>query len=312
MTFDRGMESPLAALVEVARKQYGLFTRSQALQLGFSNSWLLRRVRSGLLIREYMSVIRFSAVPSSFQQRLMAECLRAPGKVWASHRGSGCFWDLDDVPDGLVEVTSVVDIRSDRPDVVIHRTKEMPDRDVTLVLGIPVTTVHRTLIDLGAVVDRDTVEVALECALRRHITSLDRLTRRLDAIGNSGRRGAGVLQKIIHAREPGAPPTDSALEIRFVQLLRRNRIPLPVRQRVVRDSRGFVARVDFEYPEAQVVIEVDSRKHHLGAAEWERDLRRRNRLTGAGKRVLHVTYHRMQTDQAGLIEEIRSALSLSD
>ena len=107
-----------------------------------------------------------------------------------------------------------------------------------------------------------------------------------------------------------SPPTDSALEVRFIQLLRRGRLPVPVRQRVVRDDRGFVARVDFEYIDSGIVIEVDSRKHHLRVTAWERDLRRRNRLTSAGKRVLHVTHERMETDPAGLIDEISRAIGV--
>ena len=302
--------TPVAALGLLAHGQFGLFTREQALSLGLTNRWLRRRIRSGLPTPEYFEVFRFSAVPPSFHQRLLAVCLRAPGKIWVSHRGAGAFWDLDEVPRNIVEVTSLVGMRVDPTKVVLHRTQRIPQKDITSVLGIPVTTVHRTLIDLGAAMDRDAVEVALECALRRRITSIDRLLRRLEAIGASGRRGAGVLKDILDARELGAPPTDSALEVRFIQLLRRGRLPVPVRQRVVRDDRGFVARVDFEYIDSGIVIEVDSRKHHLRVTAWERDLRRRNRLTSAGKRVLHVTYERMETDPAGLIDEISRAIGV--
>jgi very-short-patch-repair endonuclease len=303
--------SALAALAALAHTQFGLFTRAQANSLGFSNRWLQRQIKSGLLTQEYFDVFRFAAVPPSFHQQLMAVCLRAPGKVWVTHRGAGGFWDLDEVPRNVVEVTSLVDMRVDQRKVLLHRTKDMLKTDVTRVMALPVTTVHRTLIDLGAVLDRDSVEVALECALRRRITTIDRLGRRLDVIGRNGRRGAGVLKAILAAREPGAPPTDSALEVRFIQLLRWGKLPLPLRQRVVRDGRGFVARVDFEYVELGLVIEVDSRRHHLRADEWERDLRRRNRLTTAGKRVLHVTHQRMERDPQGLIDEIARALALS-
>ena len=301
----------LAELATLAYAQFGLFTRAQALSRGFTNRWLQRQIDSGLFIREYPDIYRFAAVPQSFHQKLMAVCLRAPGKIWVSHRAAGAFWDLDDVSPNVIEVTSLVGMRIDPSKVVLHRTKEMPGQDVTCVRGIPVTTVHRTLIDLGAVVDRDTVEVAFECGLRRRITSIGRLRRRLDAIGRSGRRGAGVLKAILEDRDPTAPPTGSALEVRFIQLLRSRRLPLPIRQRVVRDDRGFVARVDFEYVGLGIVIVVDSRRHHLRAAEWERDLRRRNRLTTAGKRVLHVTYLRMETDADGLIDEITRALGIS-
>ena len=310
MDIPQRKHTPLAALAALANSQLGLFTRAQAHSFGLTNRWLSRRTRSGLLVPEYFDVFRFSATPQSFHQRLMAVCLRAPGRVWVSHRGAGGFWDLDDVPRNVVEVTSLVDMRVDPRKVILHRTTCMPKWDVTSVSGLPITTVHRTLIDLSSVVDRDSVEVALECALRRRITSIDRLRRRLEAIGTNGRRGTGVLRAILEIREPGAPPTGSALEVRFIQLLRRRKLPLPIRQRVVRDDRGFVARVDFEYVEQGLVIEVDSRKHHLGAAEWERDLRRRNRLTSAGKRVLHVTHRRMEKDPEGLIDEIARALGV--
>jgi very-short-patch-repair endonuclease len=185
----------------------------------------------------------------------------------------------------------------------------MPKRDTCFLGRIPVTTVHRTLIDLGAVARADVVEAAMESALRRGMTTIERLERRLDELGGRGRRGAGVLRKVLDRREPGAPPTDSGLETQFVQLLLRGRLPQPTRQHVVRDEDGFVARVDFEYIGRDVIIEVDSRQHHLRVKEWEKDLRRRNRLTGQGKRVLHVTYRRMKTDPDGLIEEIRTALT---
>ena len=79
---------------------------------------------------------------------------------------------------------------------------------------------------------------------------------------------------------------------------------------MIRNEDGFVARVDFEYVGRDIIIEVDSRKHHLRLKEWEQDLRRRNRLTAQGKRVLHVTYRRMTADPNGINDEIRSALRL--
>jgi very-short-patch-repair endonuclease len=66
--------------------------------------------------------------------------------------------------------------------------------------------------------------------------------------------------------------------------------------------------VDFAYPDAGVIVEVESRKHHLGPTDWERDLRRHNRLAAHGKRVLRITYQRMLTDSDGVAAEIRTAL----
>jgi len=301
-------DGPEAALARIAAAQEGLFTRRQALEVGLDACWVSRRRKSGLIVREYERVYRFAGAPQSLKQQLKAITLRAPGKVWVSHRGSGGFWQLDDVPAGTLEFTTSAGIKAASRAIHLHSVNGMPARDVTEVSGLPITTVHRTLIDLGAVVDADTVEIALECALRRRITTVDRLIRRLDEVGGRGRRGSGVLRAVLERRDPAAPPTDSALEVRFLLLVRRHRLPVPIHQQVIRDENGFVARVDFAYPEAGVIIEVESRKHHLSPADWERDLRRHNRLATQGKRVLRITYKRMLDDSNGVAAEIRAAL----
>jgi hypothetical protein len=53
--------------------------------------------------------------------------------------------------------------------VLVHRAKRLDPCDVTEVDGIPVTSVARTLCDLGAVVPQDAVEAALDSALRRGV-----------------------------------------------------------------------------------------------------------------------------------------------
>jgi very-short-patch-repair endonuclease len=297
-------------LTRLARSQYGVFTRHQAHTCGLTDDSLWRRTKSGLLVAESKNVLRFAVVPQSFKQMLLALCLRAPGRIWVSHRAAGALWQLDDVPPEVVEVTSLISIAPSRSDVVVHRVADMPSRDTCLLAGIPVTTVHRTLIDLGAVAGADVVEAAMESALRRRMTTIERLEARMGEIGGRGRR-AGVLRRVLARREPGAPPTDSGLETQFVQLLRRGRLPQPSRQQVVRDESGLVARVDFEYLGRDIVIEVDSRKHQLRMREWEKDLKRRNRLTTQGKRVLHVTYRRMKTEPQGILDEIRAALRVT-
>jgi very-short-patch-repair endonuclease len=299
-----------AALARFAAGQYGLFTSEQAEAFDIDKYGISRRLASGLVVREHPTVFRFSAVPTSFRQQLKAVTLWKPGQIWASHRGAAGFWQLDEVPEGTIEVSTSTNLRTKRPDVILHRTKVVPRRDITEVTRIPVSTVHRTLIDLGAVVEADIVELALECALRRRMTSLDRLIRRLADASGPGFRGSGVLRLVLERRDPLAPPTESALETKFLQLLRRHRLPIPQRQRVVRDESGFVARVDFICPKAHLVIEVDSRRHHLSPHDWERDLQRRNRLTAAGKKVMHVTYARIKNDPDRLAAEIAGALGV--
>jgi very-short-patch-repair endonuclease len=163
-------------------------------------------------------------------------------------------------------------------------------------------------IDIGEASSQDDVELAYECARRRRQTHDQRLKRRLQGLGLKGRKGCATLDRIIALHEAKAP-TGSALEVRFLQLNRRFRLPDPQCQRIIRDRDGSVARVDFIYPGTVVIVEVDGRSVHSRARQLETDLRRRNRLTSDGYCVLHVTYERMRTDPSGVAREIGLALA---
>jgi very-short-patch-repair endonuclease len=295
--------APGEQAVVIARllaRQDGLITRGQARALGLSDGAIQRRLASDLWVREFPSVFRDVTVPVSWQQKLKALTLRRPGRAWISHRAACAFWQLDGFDPGPLELTTVCDLRRG-DDFVVHRVRTMDATDVTHVANVPVTTVHRTLADVGSVADLDEVELALECALRRRITSIPRLYRRLEAL--SHHRGSAALHEVLRRRAAGAPATESALETRFVQFVRRHRLPAPDRQVRIRDDRGLTGRVDFYFSKARVIVEVQSRRYHLNAIAWERDLRRSNAMTSNGHRVLHVTAEQLRAG-ADLAAEI--------
>jgi very-short-patch-repair endonuclease len=286
-------------------KHYGLITREYLLSIGVSSSAICRKLKSGELRAVYRTVYRVAAAPRTWSQSILAPCLRKPGNVWVFGRTAGAFWELDGCDRAVIEVATVSCLRN-IDDVLIHRVAAMPSRDVAFVSNIPVTTVHRTLIDLGGLVDPESVEMALECALRRRITSIDRLSRLIQDTGTRGRRGAAVLSELLRKHEER--PTESALETKFAQFVRRHDLPTPTRQVKIRDEAGLLARVDFIWESERVIVEVDSRSHHMRRRQWEADLRRRNGLTSRGYWVLHVTYERLVRDPQGIADEIKSAL----
>jgi very-short-patch-repair endonuclease len=172
----------------------------------------------------------------------------------------------------------------------------------------PLTSVTRTLIDLGAACDEEAVEIALECALRRSLTSLPRLRRRLDELGGCGRRGCRTLRRILDLRGDGAP-AGSTLEVKYVRLARRGRLPRVERQVRVFDRDGLVARIDFAYPDVLLGIEVSGKGSHVGPAAEERDSRRHNRLTALGWRMLYFGWDDVVKRSDYVIHSVRSELA---
>jgi hypothetical protein len=153
---------------------------------------------------------------------------------------------------------------------------------VTVVDAIPGMTIERTLLSLGAVLPSSVVELALDAALRRELTTLDQVRSTLRRLGRPGRNGAGVLRHLVDRHDSETAITESVMETRLQQLLRRHALPMPIFQYEVRSGNRFVARVDAAYPECRVAIEYDSCEHHTGRAALVRDSPRRNALVGIG------------------------------
>jgi very-short-patch-repair endonuclease len=77
---------------------------------------------------------------------------------------------------------------------------------------------------------------------------------------------------------------------------------------VIRDGRGFVARVDLAYPAQKLAIEADGYRYHSGRQVWERDLARNNELGGLGWMLLHFTHHQVVNCGDEVITAIAKAL----
>ena len=80
------------------------------------------------------------------------------------------------------------------------------------------------------------------------------------------------------------------LERRFLQLVRLAGLPRPRTQVVHRKNGRHVARVDFLFDEAGVVIEVTGRLGHSTPTERARDAQRRNEFQDIGRRVYEYTW----------------------
>ncbi|HMC09399.1 MAG TPA: DUF559 domain-containing protein [Actinomycetota bacterium] len=302
-----GIEARLASQ-RLAAGQYGVISRAQALAVGLSPATIRRRVA----LEEWTvwlpgTYLTGSARPS-WRQALMAAALWAGTQAVVSHRAAAALFGLDGVKAGTVELTTTLSrrIRSDL--VTLHRTCRLPACDRTRIGPLPVTEMSRTLLDLGAVCDRDVVEAALETALRRGQTSIPKLRWRLAEIGGSGARGAGVLSAVIASRQPSTAPAESTLALRLERVLKEGGLPQPVREHEIWDRGRFVARVDCAYPETRLAIEADGWESHSGKASWQHDLRRRNALTALGWQVLNVTWQALSERPEEVLEQVRRVL----
>lgn len=301
---DRGTSSKRdgdARCARVAAGQYGLITLEQAAAAGLSRSQVARRVIGGTWIRISPGLFRMTSVPRSWEQSLLAACLTGRRLTAASHRSAARLHRLDGFESSIVEITG------SRPrSLRVHsHLSELSPREVTRRRNIPTTKLERTLRDLGAVVSPGRVEEAVDCALRKEATTVPRLFASLVSNRN-GHRGAAVLRQILAERDPDGAVSESRFETRLGALLRRGRLPIPIRQHEVSHRGRTVARCDLAYPEHRLAIEAMSVRWHFGRAALERDAQRRNALTRAGWRFIEITWGQMTNrpnDVIGLVAE---------
>jgi len=206
-----------------------------------------------------------------------------------SHVTAGRLWQLDGVRDASSRPEVTIPRRCDRRSslVIVHRTLSLPRSDRDRVEGIVVTSVTRTLVDLAASLGPSELELAVEDAFRRGLTTPVRLRHRFAQLEGRGRPGSQRLRALLDARG-SRPSTGSAAEVRLEQLMVKIGLPRPVRQyRIKHDGRAI--RVDFAYPDRRLAVEYDGLRWHTGRARIENDAERRNLLRDAGWSLVTIT-----------------------
>ena len=156
----------------------------------------------------------------------------------------------------------------------------MPARYVTVHDGIPITTVARTLVDLGEVVPDRLLERALEQAYIRRLLPVGALERPRARQCTEAR----ALRRLIAAERRTATVTRSELEERFLALVRSAELPDPeVNARLC----GY--EVDFLWRARRRVIEVDGHAYHSTRQATTHDRKKDNDLDTAGYGVTRFT-----------------------
>jgi very-short-patch-repair endonuclease len=305
------MTSADLELAHVASEHHGIVTRSQALGAGLSSHALDHRLRSGRWVMLHPGVYRVSGAPRTWRGDLLAVCFAAPGPGVASHRSAAALWRLPGGSEQHLEITCDRWQRAQSPGLIVHETGVLSAEDVTERDAIPCMTVERTLLSLGAVASASTVEIAVDTALRRGLTTIEALGAIVRRLGKRGRNGVGVLRRLVVLHDREASMTESEMETRLKQLLRRAGLPTPIVQYEIRHFGQFVARVDAAYPDLSLALEYDSYEHHTGRAALVRDSHRRNALVGIGWSTISVTAVDIYSGGDAVIGAIQAARARS-
>ena len=92
-------------------------------------------------------------------------------------------------------------------------------------------------------------------------------------------------------------------------VIRVNRLPMPLFNPSLYLDDVFLGRPDAWWPDAGVVAEVDSRAWHLSPEDWDRTRRRHDLMGEAGIIPLHFSPRELRREPAMVARRIRDALT---
>jgi len=302
------MSRTLRLLQEIGGRQHGVFSLAEAAGGGAAPSAVRYLARTGVVDRLYPGVFCLPGTTDSWHRRLMTALLVCGPEALASHRAAARLWGLAGAEQEIVEVLIRQGRRPRRLAALVHETDSESLLDRRCVANIPVTRIERTLLDYAGVVKPELAEVAFHDALTRGRTSLTRLAQALERLGRRGRPGTARLRTLLADRVGLGSTLESPLEIRFLRLVRATDLPTPVPQHEILDAAGgFVARVDFAYPDRRLAIELDGYAYHGPRQEWERDLARQNAIFAAQWHLRRFTSRDLDQRRQYVLDTVRAA-----
>jgi very-short-patch-repair endonuclease len=197
-------------------------------------------------------------------------------ELWGVRRRARRLWDAGVPGIPPVDVTVPTDSgRARRTGIRLRRSRTLSSAECTQRDGIPVTKPSRTLADIRPLVSPAQFNAAV---------------REAEYLG-------------LPLSEVRTDHTRSELEAKFLRLLRRHRLPQPV---VNVQLDRFI--VDFLWPDARLVVELDGWRGHGTRSAFEQDRARDAGLTLLRYEVLRFTWRQIEDDVPTVIATIRQLL----
>src|SRR3954452_4556194 len=253
------VQSSSAAAWALGREQHSVITRAQLLELGFNTDAIQHRLENGRLHRAGWGVYAVGRPELTRKGQWMAAVLGCGPGAALSHYSAAALLAIRPDRGGAIEISVPASRRPRSTEVIVHRRTEFEimHRD-----RIPVTTPTCTLIDLATRLTRDQLEAAVNQADKQDLTTPDALRAEVEELRR--RPGARALKKALDRRT--FTLTDSALERRFLRIVREASLPKP---RTQTEVSGF--RVDFYWPDLKLVVETDGLTYYRTPSEQARD-----------------------------------------
>ena len=293
----------------VIADQSGVVSVDQMLDHDMSRRTIRRLVGDGILVPVFPGIFRSATWPMGRDQVIRAAGLRNRHAALA-YTTAGQIHGLRKMHDDRVHLLLPHGSSPDLPGVVVHRCRRIdPDDVVELEDGRRVTSVARTLFDVGSIIGRHRLLSAFDHALDRQLVTLAQMSETTLRLFHKRRPGSKEIKFVLRARSAWSSAVQSDLEFRVLQAIRRSGLVMPQTQHELRLVDGSTIRFDFAWPRALVSLEVDHSFWHAGSDESRRDKRRDRLAAQAGWLTIRITEDDVMAGLDDVMDQLASVIS---
>lgn len=291
-------------VAELAAKQHGVVALRQLVEAGISADTVRRWVAAKRLVRLYRGVFAVGHGSLRPEGHYLAAVLACGLQAALSYRAAAALRGIRASSGSRIDVTAAGRFGRRKEGLRVHRGDRLHADEIGECCAVPCTTVSRTLLDLAVVLPQRGIEAAVETSERLAIFDLRSLTILLAR--HRGRRGTARLREVLAAFDAEVLRARTETEARFFHLCLDHTIPPPLVNRVV-EAGAERFEVDFQWPDACLIVETDSPYHDTTAAR-RRDAERDASLRRHGWTVIRCRWHDVVADAAPLVAQIKRHL----
>jgi hypothetical protein len=280
-----------------AHGAFGLVRRGPLLRAGVTKKEIEHRLKVGALLQEYPGIYRVGHRSPSVEASYLAAVWACGEQARLSGRAAAYHWRILRGKPPAPEVTAPTwrRVKGLKP----RQRRGLAPEDGTIHNGIPITTVAVTIVDLAAALsEHELAKLCHEAGVKHHTTPAQVKA----AMARRGYiKGAPKLRAVLDGK---VPVSLSALERRFIKLLKTADLPLPIT-----NKRTDSYRIDCRWPDHQLTVELDSYRYHNSRHAWEQDRHRERQARKRGDEFRRYTWQDIFEQPEPMLDDLRQQLT---